>query len=85
MIKDSSVIDPAQLDKKKAYIQITYVDPYFYQYEDDTKRTYFERSVVFFIQTNKYKFFLVRQLSIKFVFLKQPCALCDLSHSVLTK
>jgi len=43
VIKDSSVIDANSLDPDKAYIQITYVDPYFYQYEDDSKTSYFDR------------------------------------------
>lgn len=43
VIKDSSSIDRESLDPGKAYIQITYVDPYFYQYEDDEKVSYFDR------------------------------------------
>uniref|UniRef100_H2Y8Y5 DOCKER domain-containing protein n=1 Tax=Ciona savignyi TaxID=51511 RepID=H2Y8Y5_CIOSA len=44
MMKDSSQVDVTQLDPEKAYIQITYVEPYFHHYEDGTKTTYFERN-----------------------------------------
>eukprot|EP00040_Diaphanoeca_grandis_P010020 m.51332 g.51332 ORF g.51332 m.51332 type:complete len:2104 (+) comp21430_c0_seq2:202-6513(+) len=40
MVKDSKTIDPSTLDKSKAYIQVTYVEPY-----DDGKRSgYFQKN-----------------------------------------
>ena len=36
------------LDSTKAYIQITYVEPYFYDYEDRVKKSYFERQLTRF-------------------------------------
>ncbi|XP_078495835.1 dedicator of cytokinesis protein 7 [Ciona intestinalis] len=44
MMKDSSSVDPDLLDPDKAYIQITYVEPFFHEYEDGNKTTYFERN-----------------------------------------
>ncbi|XP_035782880.1 dedicator of cytokinesis protein 7-like [Anopheles albimanus] len=44
IIKDSNVVDIATLDPEKAYIQITYVEPYFETYELRYKETYFERN-----------------------------------------
>nr|CAB3239426.1 dedicator of cytokinesis protein 7 [Phallusia mammillata] len=44
MIKDSSTIDPDSLDPDKAYIQITFVEPYFHEYENARKTSYFERN-----------------------------------------
>ena len=43
MLKDSSAVNVDQLDESKAYIQITYVEPYFHAYEDEKRTTYFER------------------------------------------
>ena len=43
VIKDSSTVDTSKLDPGKAYIQLTYVEPYFAEYEIKDRRTYFER------------------------------------------
>lgn len=43
VIKDSSTVDTSKLDAGKAYIQLTYVEPYFAEYEIKDRRTYFER------------------------------------------
>lgn len=37
-------MDVNSLDPKKAYIQITYVEPYFENYEFRKRETYFERN-----------------------------------------
>nr|CAD7402776.1 unnamed protein product [Timema poppensis] len=44
IIKDSNVVDLSNLDYEKAYIQITYVEPYFESYESRHRITYFERN-----------------------------------------
>jgi len=43
MVKDSSAIDVDSLDPEKAYIQITFVEPYFHEYEKERRTSYFER------------------------------------------
>ncbi|XP_075905606.1 dedicator of cytokinesis protein 8 isoform X1 [Nelusetta ayraudi] len=44
MIKDSTPVDRKQLDPNKAYIQITYVEPYFDDYEMKDRLTNFEKN-----------------------------------------
>ncbi|XP_057299405.1 dedicator of cytokinesis protein 7-like isoform X1 [Hydractinia symbiolongicarpus] len=44
MIKDSNVVDATKLDDEKGYIQITYVEPYFLEYEMEDRVTYFEKN-----------------------------------------
>lgn len=44
IIKDSNTVDINSLDPDKAYIQITYVEPYFETYEMRHRETYFERN-----------------------------------------
>nr|XP_014087312.1 dedicator of cytokinesis protein 7 isoform X2 [Bactrocera oleae] len=44
IIKDSNSVDINSLDPEKAYIQITYVEPYFETYELRHRETYFERN-----------------------------------------
>lgn len=44
IIKDSNTVDVSTLDPEKAYIQITYVEPYFEVYELRHRETYFERN-----------------------------------------
>lgn len=44
IIKDSNIVDVSTLDPDKAYIQITYVEPYFEAYELRHRETYFERN-----------------------------------------
>uniref|UniRef100_A0A1B0BZM0 Dedicator of cytokinesis protein 7 n=1 Tax=Glossina palpalis gambiensis TaxID=67801 RepID=A0A1B0BZM0_9MUSC len=44
IIKDSNMVDVNGLDPDKAYIQITYVEPYFENYELRHRETYFERN-----------------------------------------
>lgn len=44
IIKDSNNFDPNTLDPEKAYIQITYVEPFFETYEMRHRETYFERN-----------------------------------------
>nr|XP_022315801.1 dedicator of cytokinesis protein 7-like isoform X2 [Crassostrea virginica] len=44
IVKDSNPVDRESLDPTKAYIQITYVEPYFDLYEYRTKVTHFERN-----------------------------------------
>lgn len=44
VIKDSNAVDTATLDPDKAYIQITYVEPYFEPYELRHRLTYFDRN-----------------------------------------
>ncbi|XP_053694976.1 dedicator of cytokinesis protein 7 [Sabethes cyaneus] len=44
IIKDSNTVDIKSLDPEKAYIQITYVEPYFETYELRYRETYFERN-----------------------------------------
>uniref|UniRef100_A0A8C2XIG5 Dedicator of cytokinesis 10 n=1 Tax=Cyclopterus lumpus TaxID=8103 RepID=A0A8C2XIG5_CYCLU len=43
MIQDSNKVNPKDLDPKFAYIQVTYVVPYFNEKEQQDKRTDFER------------------------------------------
>ncbi|MED6279783.1 Dedicator of cytokinesis protein 10, partial [Characodon lateralis] len=43
MIQDSNKVNPKELDSKYAYIQVTYVVPYFDEKEQQDKRTDFER------------------------------------------
>ncbi|KAL3062786.1 hypothetical protein OYC64_002564 [Pagothenia borchgrevinki] len=44
MIKDSIPVDRKQLNRNKAYIQITYVEPYFDDYEMKDRLTNFEKN-----------------------------------------
>ncbi|KAJ8930196.1 hypothetical protein NQ314_017036 [Rhamnusium bicolor] len=44
IIKDSNIVDINSLDPEKAYIQITYVEPYFEQYELRYRQTHFDRN-----------------------------------------
>ncbi|XP_040011299.1 dedicator of cytokinesis protein 8 isoform X5 [Xiphias gladius] len=44
MIKDSTPVDRKQLNPNKAYIQITYVEPYFDDYEMKDRLTNFEKN-----------------------------------------
>lgn len=44
IIKDSNSVDVKALDQDKAYIQITYVEPYFETYELRKRETHFERN-----------------------------------------
>ncbi|XP_070541056.1 dedicator of cytokinesis protein 7-like isoform X2 [Ptychodera flava] len=44
VIKDSNRVDRDKLAPNKAYIQITYVEPYFDFYETLNRRTYFEKN-----------------------------------------
>ncbi|KAJ7335515.1 hypothetical protein JRQ81_013456, partial [Phrynocephalus forsythii] len=44
VIKDSTPVDKSKLDPSKAYIQITYVEPYFDDYEMKDRVTHFEKN-----------------------------------------
>uniref|UniRef100_M3ZDB1 Dedicator of cytokinesis 6 n=1 Tax=Xiphophorus maculatus TaxID=8083 RepID=M3ZDB1_XIPMA len=44
IIKDSSPVDKSKLDPNKAYLQITYVEPYFDTYELKERITYFDKN-----------------------------------------
>ncbi|NWW45432.1 DOCK8 protein, partial [Pedionomus torquatus] len=44
VIKDSAPVDKRKLDPNKAYIQITFVEPYFDEYEMKDRVTYFEKN-----------------------------------------
>ncbi|NWI11369.1 DOCK8 protein, partial [Crypturellus soui] len=44
VIKDSAPVDKRKLDPNKAYIQITFVEPYFDEYEMKDRITYFEKN-----------------------------------------
>lgn len=44
VIKDSNPVDITKLDPDKAYIQITYVEPYFDSWELESRHTSFERN-----------------------------------------
>ncbi|XP_076269946.1 dedicator of cytokinesis isoform X1 [Rhynchophorus ferrugineus] len=44
IIKDSNAVDVNLLDPDKAYIQITYVEPYFEQFELRYRQTHFDRN-----------------------------------------
>ncbi|EPY74928.1 dedicator of cytokinesis protein 8 isoform 1 [Camelus ferus] len=44
VIKDSAPVDKTKLDPNKAYIQITFVEPYFDEYEMKDRLTYFEKN-----------------------------------------
>ncbi|XP_032873676.1 dedicator of cytokinesis protein 8 isoform X3 [Amblyraja radiata] len=44
VIKDSSPVEKAKLDPNKAYIQITFVEPFFDDYEMKDRITYFEKN-----------------------------------------
>ncbi|XP_069783742.1 dedicator of cytokinesis protein 8 isoform X2 [Narcine bancroftii] len=44
VIKDSSPVEKAKLDPSKAYIQITFVEPFFDDYEMKDRITYFEKN-----------------------------------------
>ncbi|KAG8543683.1 hypothetical protein GDO81_024032 [Engystomops pustulosus] len=44
VIKDSAPVDKSKLDPNKAYIQITFVEPYFEDYEMKYRVTYFEKN-----------------------------------------
>lgn len=44
VIKDSTPVDKTKLDPNKAYIQITFVEPYFDEYEMKDRVTHFEKN-----------------------------------------
>uniref|UniRef100_A0A673CVS0 Dedicator of cytokinesis 6 n=1 Tax=Sphaeramia orbicularis TaxID=375764 RepID=A0A673CVS0_9TELE len=44
IIKDSNPVDKSKLDPNKAYLQITYVEPYFDTYELKERITYFDKN-----------------------------------------
>ncbi|GAB6031639.1 hypothetical protein CHUAL_009399 [Chamberlinius hualienensis] len=44
IIKDSNAVDASKLNPEKAYIQITYVEPYFDAYDLRERKTYFEKN-----------------------------------------
>ncbi|KAG9470120.1 hypothetical protein GDO78_018818 [Eleutherodactylus coqui] len=44
VVKDSNPVDKTKLDPNKAYIQITYVEPYFDTYELKDRVTYFDKN-----------------------------------------
>lgn len=44
IIKDSNEVDYAKLDGKKGYIQVTYVEPYFEDWELKKKATVFDKT-----------------------------------------
>ncbi|ESP02458.1 hypothetical protein LOTGIDRAFT_199704 [Lottia gigantea] len=44
VLKDSNTVEKEKLDPEKAYIQITYVEPYFDYYEYRERVTYFEKN-----------------------------------------
>ena len=44
IIKDSNVVETAKLDSSKAYLQITYVEPYFEIHELRHRVTVFEKN-----------------------------------------
>ncbi|KAM8802085.1 dedicator of cytokinesis protein 8 [Rhynchonycteris naso] len=44
VIKDSAPVDKTKLDPNKGYIQITFVEPYFDEYEMKDRVTYFEKN-----------------------------------------
>ncbi|XP_058887406.1 dedicator of cytokinesis protein 7 isoform X8 [Acipenser ruthenus] len=44
VIKDSNPVDKCKLDQNKAYIQITYVEPYFDSYEMKDRITYYDKN-----------------------------------------
>ncbi|XP_075715135.1 dedicator of cytokinesis protein 6 isoform X3 [Rhinoderma darwinii] len=44
VVKDSNPVDKTKLDPTKAYIQITYVEPYFDTYELKDRVTYFDKN-----------------------------------------
>ncbi|XP_053393820.1 dedicator of cytokinesis protein 7-like isoform X3 [Mercenaria mercenaria] len=45
MIKDSNTVEREKLDPNKAFIQITYVEPYFDSYELRDRVTYYEKNI----------------------------------------
>ena len=44
VIKDSNAVEQDKLNPEKAYIQLTYVDPYFDEYELKDRITYFDKN-----------------------------------------
>ena len=44
VIKDSNAVEQDRLDPDKAYIQLTFVDPYFDEYELKDRITYFDKN-----------------------------------------
>ncbi|XP_015776632.1 PREDICTED: dedicator of cytokinesis protein 7-like [Acropora digitifera] len=44
VIKDSNAVEQDKLEPEKAYIQLTYVDPYFDEYELKDRITYFDKN-----------------------------------------
>lgn len=44
VIKDSNAVEQDKLDPDKAYIQLTFVDPYFDEYELKDRITYFDKN-----------------------------------------
>ena len=57
VIKDSNAVEQDKLDPDKAYIQLTFVDPYFDEYELKDRITYFDKNFnlsMFFLFCTRY-------------------------------
>ena len=55
IIKNSNIVEQNKLDPNKAYIQITFVEPYFDDYEMRDRITAFEQN--FNIRKNYFSFY----------------------------
>ena len=66
IIKDSKMVEPSKLDPHIAYIQITYVEPYFDDFELRDRVTAFERN--FKISKLKLRFYVSCLFTILFIF-----------------
>lgn len=67
IIKDSKIVDLSKLNPDKAYIQITYVEPFFDDYELRDRVTAFERN--FNIRKKEKLFFYFKLLFWKIIFI----------------
>lgn len=71
IIKDSNPVDPSKLEPDKAYVQITYVEPYFEAHEFRHRPTVFHRnfniskhgfeSIILLLQFLNYLFFVLER------------------------
>ena len=58
IVKDSKMVEQSKLDPQKAYVQITYVEPYFDEFELRDRKTPFEQN----FKLSKYQNFKCHKL-----------------------
>ena len=70
IIRDSTIVEPSKLDPQKNYIQITYVEPYFDDFELRDRVTAFERNFkISKLWTKRKETYALVEISVKLLLL----------------